>query len=108
MLSTALERRRARRVAFTLVPVHLALRQRQHARLTQPLKVGHDRVAQLLKRHVLGQHRRIRVGRQAHGLVRPATVPGFDAPGAVRGSGSVSKEIPWRQQKTESAGRSDG
>jgi hypothetical protein len=41
-------------------------------------------------------------------LVRPATVLGFDALGAVRGSGSVSKEIPWRQQKTESTGRSDG
>jgi TDG/mug DNA glycosylase family protein len=40
-------------------------------------------------------------------LARPATAPGFDAPGTGRGSGSVSKEIRWRQQKTESAGRSD-
>ena len=41
-------------------------------------------------------------------MARPATAPGFNAPGTGRGSGSVSKEIPWRQQKTESAGRSDG
>jgi double-stranded uracil-DNA glycosylase len=40
-------------------------------------------------------------------MARPATAPGFNAPGTGRGSGSVSKEIPWRQQKTESAGRSD-
>ena len=40
-------------------------------------------------------------------MARPATAPGFNAPGTGRGSGSVSKEIPWRQQKTELAGRSD-
>ena len=34
---------------------------RQHAHLAQPLEVGHDRLAQLLKRHVLRQHRRVRI-----------------------------------------------
>jgi hypothetical protein len=40
-------------------------------------------------------------------LARPVSAPGFDAPGTGRGSGSVSEEILRRQQKTDSAGRSD-
>jgi TDG/mug DNA glycosylase family protein len=40
-------------------------------------------------------------------LTRPASAPGFDAPRTGRGRGGVDEEIPWRQQKTDSAGRSD-